>query len=106
MNYKETNIAGTQYQRSSGGSFVNPIDGQGSKGISFREDQVINTGAKQIVQPVGDLFEPLNATNATTIFQILDPTTDLPIGQTRTYQDVYLMLYSLYRHCAKKRDLL
>lgn len=106
MNYKETNISGTQYLRSNGGSFVNPLDGQGTKGISFREEQVTNIGAKQISNTVGDLFEPLNAENAATVFQILDPTTDLPIGQTRNYQDVYLMLYSLYRHCAKKRDLL
>ena len=59
---------------------------------------------EQIIKQLGELYESFTPANANTSFPLLNPLDDTQIGVNRTYQDVYVTLYSLYRYLAKRRD--
>ena len=99
--YKQTNIAGTSWQRAWRVECENPLDGQRS--ITFHEEQVINAGGQQIRMPAGGLQVPLTAENALTGFPLVDPDTGETTGSA-TYAQVYQLLHSLYMHSAVQRD--
>jgi hypothetical protein len=64
-----------------------------------REDGVPDVSLGQ----VGTLSKEMTAENATTQFDLLNPATGQVIG-TAQYQDLQVLLYSLYFHLAMERD--
>jgi hypothetical protein len=98
--YRESSVAGTQYQRGRGLYFENPLGAAPS--LLVREERVINLTDRQIVEPAGEILKRVE--DMSVWFEVLDPTTNIPTGETMTYQDLYVALYSLYWHLATERD--
>jgi hypothetical protein len=101
-NYKETVIDGvvSEYQRSNKVIIVNELDQ--TPEITFMEQILMSlpdgrkivTGHAKCSDLMGDPTE---------LFPLLNPQDDTVIGEAR-YVDTYVILYSLYRHVANKRD--
>lgn len=103
-NYKEKEIAGTSWTRSYRATCNNYSD---NKSIWFDEEKVILSpdGTKFTSTEIGMGFGvDLNIDNSNTEFQILDINGD-PTEKVLTYQDIYLILMSLYYHTAHLRDM-
>lgn len=101
-NYKETNVTGTSYVRANEVTVRNVLDGY--KGIMYVEEEVSILGEKIMRENVGALHQEFTAENASTEFPLLNPVTNEPIGATATFQEVYVLLFSLYYHMAALRD--
>lgn len=99
MNYRETNIAGTSWQRACRVVIENPLNG--TPHILFVEEQVVNVGDDRITRPVANVSCQFNPTAT---IPIINPETGLPTGATATHRDVYAILYSLYMQLANARD--
>lgn len=100
-NYKETNIAGTQWKRSHRVIIDNPLNG--SPRVIFME-QTVNAiqGGDTITQPAGQIeknFDPYG------VIDLINPLTGAPTGQTITQMELHVILYSLYIQLAIERDL-
>lgn len=95
--YKANQVSG--YQRSGSGTFSNPKGGIPS--IVFNEEVLVNVANQVFVRPCGSVSAALEDPAKSLI--LLNPLDDTVIGQA-TYQDVFIMLYSLYRQTADERD--
>ena len=100
--YKQTTLAGTAYTRAVSVTVANPLTGV--KAINFFEEQVVNLGAEVLMRPQGGFQEAFTTENANSEFEMLNPETGEPLGQTATYAQLYGMLHSLYLHLAVRRD--
>lgn len=97
--YKESQVAGKKWQR------CYRIDLQNNAGampcaIFFEEERFIvgdETLSRNVGQMQVNFDQPLKA------FPLLNPADDTVIGQAQ-HQDVYVLLYSLYRAIADERD--
>lgn len=100
--YKAKTVSGeyTEYQRSNKVIITNELGGLPE--VTFME-QVLGT------LPDGNMMQVRatkcvdNFGNPIEEFNLLNPLDDTILG-TAKYQDVYVLLYSLYRHVAAKRD--
>jgi hypothetical protein len=104
-NYKESQVSGTSWTRSYRVELENPLND--IPRIIFAEEDVylINgeTVTKEIIRhPVYSAQD--NLSDPTVAFDILSPVDDSVVG-TATYQDVYVLLYSLYQALAIRRDI-
>lgn len=98
-NYKETDVAGTKYRRAKKVTVDNPLNGVVT--IKFFEEDVINIGDEAVTNDVGLVSDSLiNPAEAYTLYH---PQTGAVIGMA-TYEQLYVMMYSLYFHLASKRD--
>ena len=102
-NYKESAIVGTSWTRASSVVIDNTYNTTPS--ITFMEEEVFSVGSNFITKPKGSLpllrqqlVDPLET------FPLLDPATDQPIGEV-SHGQIYAMIYSLYQHLAKARDV-
>lgn len=93
------------YTRASDILINNPLPESGLvPQIRFNEEFVVTRGEESIPQgPSGACFLQLTPETAGTEFNLLHPVTDEVIG-TATYQDLQVLLYSLYLHAAELRD--
>ena len=113
--YSEKQV--TSYTRAKIIHIENPLDATPT--IDFHEEEVLTTTV-QVLDPDGnpqpvtsdfpmgsagsivtEMFDP--QTNANEEFQLLNSETGDSLG-TMTYQEIQVALYSLYIHCATKRD--
>lgn len=101
-NYKETEVSGSSYVRAREVVVSNVLDGY--KGIMYVEEEVSILGNKIMRENVGAIHQEFTAENAGTEFPLLNPITNELIGATATFQDVYVLLFSLYYHMAELRD--
>ena len=101
MNYKETTVAGTSWVRSNFVTVHNPLGGTGT--IRFNEERVIVLGDRSISEPAGSVQERLTEDKRSKVFDLKHPETLEVVGQA-TYEQVYLLLHSLYLHLAAERD--
>lgn len=70
--------------------------------ITFEEEIVTTEGTKLILAvPQGALLESFSV--PTESFNLINPETGDTIGSA-TYMDAYVLLHSIYRHVATKRD--
>ena len=99
MNYKESEVTGTSWQRAWRVNVENPLNGQPT--ITFFEEQAFNTGTEVILKQVGSISCAFNPTDT---FPGIDPETNQPVGRDITHGEVYALLYSLYMDLAGKRD--
>ncbi|NRA49254.1 MAG: hypothetical protein HRU12_08975 [Phaeodactylibacter sp.] len=105
----ETTVSVTTYDRSSFVQIFNPFNGTPS--IHFDEETIrvsqidggeveqASQGRKQ-----GQLKEKLTVDNLTEEFELRDPLTGNLLGTTAQYQDLQVLVFSLYYHLAEKRD--
>jgi hypothetical protein len=99
--YRQTDVAGTSYQRGRSLYFENPKDSAPS--LLIREERVINLADRVITEHAGEILKTVN--DLSVEFQLRNPTTnELIPTATMTYQDLYVALYSLYWHLAEERD--
>lgn len=97
--YRETTIAGTQYQRCHQVLIHNPLNGQAI--IEMFEEVVATFGNAAYSKPSDGLrfaFDPAES------IPLLDPTTGDSTGQTMTQEQIYRAIYSLYIAKATARD--
>lgn len=100
-NYKETSISGSKYQRAKAIIIQNRLDGE--KKITFIEELVKIFDNETVKIDVGSVSEKFDETNITEQFNLINPV-DGSVISTMTYQDAYVVLFSLYNHIAMKRD--
>lgn len=100
--YKQSTVSGHAWTRANSLTVVNPLNAAATA-IFSEETVVALTDGKHIVQPVGSCSDTFSPATATEVLNLVHPTTGEVIG-TATYQDVYVMLASLYLHVAAKRD--
>lgn len=100
-NYKETSVAGSKWTRSWQVVVENKFNKTPS--ITFFEEQIVDVGdgvpTSTLVQ--GQLTEKFD--DPTKTFNLVHPVTGDVIG-TGTYQDLYVLLSSLYLSLATARD--
>ena len=101
MNYKETTVTGASWVRANSVTVHNPLGGTGT--IRFNEERVIVLEDKSIFEPVGSVQERLTEDKRSKVFALKHPETLEVVGQA-TYEQVYLLLHSLYLHLAAERD--
>jgi len=100
--YKESTVSGTSYQRGRSMYFENPRNKTPS--ILVREETVNILQDKIITEPAGEILKSVD--DLSVVFNLRNPLTNEIIeGQTATYQDIYVMLYSLYWHLAEVSDI-
>lgn len=102
--YRESTVAGTSYQRGRSMYFENPRNGIPS--ILVREEKVtILSPDRTITEPDGEILKTIPPDQFSTTFQIRNPiNNDIIEGETATYQDIFVLLFSLYWHLAEERD--
>jgi len=99
--YRENSIAGTSYTRGRSLYFENPANSTPS--LLIREETVINLADRAIYEPAGEIRKVVD--DLSVEFPLRNPATNEIIdGQTMTYQDLYVGLFSLYWHLALERD--
>jgi hypothetical protein len=104
--YNETAVVGESWIRSN--KIVCSNDYGQPPTIYYQEEELFNFSDGKVVKslystlyPAMETFTPINAN---TSFDIINPETDSPTGETATYQDLYVLVHSLYFHLVKKRD--
>jgi hypothetical protein len=103
-NYRETTLNGASWIRAYRVTAENPLQGQPY--VRYDEEWAINPpeGAP-ITRRLGALDTEFTVENAGTSFQLINPVTmEVIPGATATYQDLYVLLYSLYWALAEARD--
>ena len=105
MLYKEETVA--VYTRASDIMINNPLPSSGlSPQIRFNEERAVKDPdgtLRQIGGMIGQCGLEMTAENATTPFPLMHPELNVQIGEA-TYQDLQVLLYSLYIHATELRD--
>jgi len=103
MNYKESQIQGSTWQRCKTVTIVNPHSSTGQVPVAyFQEEAAVSFGGTTILTERGSCqlsFDPQAE------IDVIDPQTGDPTGETVTHGHLYKLLFSLYMDAAKKRDL-
>jgi len=106
MDYKETTetIARKEWRRAENVVISNPF--QGMPTITFNEENMICLGDSAYLPGPGVTDPKVQAdfSDSTKEFPLLHPVTGEVIG-TAKYQDIYVMVYSLYMALAAERDV-
>lgn len=101
-NYKQTTVAGESWVRARCVVIANEL-GQ-TPVIDFREEKVTQLADGSVIkQHLDHLVKELPPESFETVFNVLDPVTGAVTG-TAKFQDVYILLHSLYYHFATERD--
>lgn len=101
MDYRETSVAGTSYTRGRSLYFENPLGSAPS--LLIREETVINLADRVITEHAGEIRKVVD--DLSVEFPLRNPVTNEIIeGQSMTYQDLYVGLFSLYWSLALNRD--
>ena len=104
-NYKESSVAGVKWTRSLGGHFSNPY--QGIPSISFNEEELITFSDGSIIRQPYSALQGMGLTttmaNQAKEFDLINPLTGDVIGKSK-YQDVFVILHSLYMSMVNERD--
>lgn len=99
--YRESSIAGTSYTRGRSMYFENPANS--SPSLLIREETVINLADRVITEHAGEIRKVVD--DLSVEFPLRNPATNEIIeGQSMTYQDLYVGLFSLYWKLALDRD--
>ena len=100
-NYRESNVTGVTWQRCHRIDIRNPYEEQ--KFAVFLEEEITDLGNDKIVKsPAGQILADF--TDPTTVVNLINPETGDALGISTTYQDIYIMLHSLYIQLATQRD--
>ena len=98
--YKEVSLTGVSWQRAHLITIANSHGG--TPWIKFQEERITQLSDGQVLHsPVGELIEEM--VDPSTVFNVINPLTGDIVG-TATYQDLQVLLYSLYFHLVGLRD--
>jgi hypothetical protein len=97
--YKSSVVAGSKWQRSY--QVVINNKHQTVPSITFYEEEIVDTGFGVMSQHVSHITRDLNDPAAT--FDLINPLDGSVVGSA-TFQDVYILLASLYLKLAADRD--
>ena len=101
-NYKESNVTGITWQRCNRIDIRNPYEEP--KFAVFIEEEITDFGNDKIVKsPVGQILADF--TDPSIIVNLINPETGESLNSSITYQDIYIMLHSLYIQLATQRDI-
>jgi hypothetical protein len=101
-NYKESNVTGVTWQRCNRIDIRNPYEE--AKFAVFLEEEITDLGNDKIVKtPLGQILADF--TDPTTVVNLINPETGDSLESSVTYQDIYVMLHSLYIQLATLRDV-
>lgn len=99
--YQEQSITGEKWVRSNAVRISNPY--QGTPTITFLEEEVSHLSDGRMVNAqLAGIAEPFSDPSKT--FPLVNPVTGESLGATASYQDVYVLLHSLYIALATARD--
>jgi hypothetical protein len=103
--YNESTVQGESWTRSF--QIVGSNEYGATPSIRFDEEDVIAlSGGKVANSRTGSSVATLlTAENALTEFQLRNPETDEYIDAYAKYQDLFVLIHSLYFHLAKERDM-
>lgn len=100
-NYREQSLSGQKWVRSNSVHISNPY--QGVPVLRFGEEEITTlSDGKTVNAPMQGLVEPFSDPAKT--FPLINPVTGESLGATASYQDVYVLLHSLYIALATARD--
>jgi len=100
--YREEQITGYKWVRSNKVSISNQYGGVPT--ITFGEEEItILSDGRTTNLPLIGLSETMS--DPTQEFPLVNPITAEELGSSASYQELYVILHSLYIHLAKKRDL-
>ena len=103
--YNNTDVVGESWVRSNK-VFCTNLYGQNptiyyeEELFNFTDGKVVNSNYSPMI-PANETFTP---ETANTEFQLISPITEELLNKTATYEDVYVLLHSLYFHLVSKRD--
>jgi len=103
--YKESTLTGDSWVRAHQIICGNPLDDVPS--IAFLEEEVFNLSTGDVIRKnstAPQMNERFTEDNAGHEFFLVNPVTGEPTTATATYQDLYVILYSIYLHLAEVRD--
>lgn len=103
--YKQGSVSGESWIRSFQVLCLNKLDETPT--IRFDEEEIIllSNGSTARNFSGKNIVEEFTVENASTVFRLKNPVTEEYIeNKTSTYQDLYVLLYSLYFHLALERD--
>ena len=98
-NYNEVTAEGVAWTRCNLVEIENGLAAE--KRISFHEQRVVALAGKNFTEPTSALLVPFDP--AETI-PLVDPSTNLPTGETTTHAEAYRILHSAYLQAAMARD--
>lgn len=99
-NYREQAITGSKWLRSNKVTINNPF--QGIPQITFSEEEItLLSDGRAVNSPAGLLEKTFETPEGS--FNLVNPVDGSVIG-TSSYQDVYVILHSLYISLAQARD--
>ena len=100
--YQQTDVQGTTHKRGRSITFENPYNAIPS--VYVAEERVIDLGDKKITESSGAIIKNIYPELLNTEFPLLNPLNNEPLGPNASYQQLYVMLFSLYWHLAQERD--
>ena len=100
-NYKESTAEGSSYVRCHTLTVYNPLDQQPV--VHFQEETVVSIGGSTFKKQSEGCRLPVDPTAEITV---IDPETNLPMGEVVTHGRLYQLLYSAYIQTANERDAL
>ena len=100
MNYKESTVTGTKWNRCAGVNIHNPLAPDVAT-VNFNEQEILLIDGKAIAIGNGNLYSVFDPAS---MIDLIDPDTLEPTGQQVPEGMVYLALFSKYMACAKARD--
>jgi hypothetical protein len=101
--YLESDVSGTSWRRATSLTFVNAKVGPNS--VEIKEEDIVVVNGKEIATPAPGICRSIGEDALSTVFQLRNPMTNEVIpGAYGTYEQVYVLLFSLYWHLAEERD--
>lgn len=78
----------------------NPLNG--AHQVTFKKERVMMDAVEAVTRPDGSTTEVFTYENENEEFQLVNPLTGDPIGQTMTYLEAKIMVFSLFFHMEQK----
>ena len=99
MNYKESALTGSQWQRCNRITIDNHY--QQTPQITMHEETLTVVGDKRFNENAGAVYVPFDPA---AVIELLDPDTGAPLGASMTQGQIHVALWSLYMAAAALRD--
>lgn len=100
-NYQESTVTGTTWKRCNKIEVRNPYQGQ--KLAIFLEEEITSLANGRLLQePTTNIQEAFS--DPAKIVDLINPETGESLNNSVTYQEIYIILHSLYMKLATERD--
>lgn len=96
----DTTEVKSEWQRCDGITMTRPLNGAPT--VVFSEEKVTQFGDREFREPTGGIG--IQVTDMSKKFDIYNPITQEKTGGQMSYQDLYILLYSIYLTKAIERD--